>query len=288
MNMRGKEYHAVVYSEYSGDTVIDEQDRCLIDKVHKEGLGNWNCTGNWLEFENLKFKNKGKEKLLKIIVKNKETGEQKCINIPKERENDSDVKALKVGMTVNYLEKVGYFPELVEVVKIVDDRPKAKGTVFDYIMPIHWHNMGDVRSMYPRRAGRNFSQKFWDDIKKMREERKELEEAKKEYQERPYFNVKLDPIKGQSDGKENLEKMKFPCWCVYKYREDGKHRIGMLVTGFPKSTLEYQLIDMMETVDAKNCCTLYRDTSLEKLMKKCHIEIVKGEAQLWKVGQFDI
>ena len=237
------------------------------------GYGEWKC------FKKIK----GEKKLLKIIVKNKETGYQKCIDIPKERENGTDIKCLKVGMTVYYLEKMGMQPELVEIVKIVDDRPK--GAVFsEYVPPLTWNPW----RFAGRRAGRATGMKgFIEDVVKKREEIKE----RSEYQKKPYFNVRLDPIKGRNDGIENLKKMKFPCWIVYKMGKDFKHKIAMLVTGCPglTSAVEYQLIDMMEQVPIGEVCTMWRDTDLGKLMERLYSwEVVKGESQLWKIGKFNI
>ena len=218
--------------------------------------------------------------MLKVIVKNKETGIQKCIDIPKERENDTDIKALKVGMTVYHLEKMGMQPELVEVVKIVDDRPLAKTLPGEFT----WNPFSFAGGAMGRASA---IEKFAKKAQQARERARVTEE----YQKKPYFNVKLDPIKGSSDHQENLEKIKFPCWCVYRYPLGGKDEIGMLITGLKALTIdiEYQLIDMMKQVPGKGTCnTIFRDTNLKALMEKCNIEIIKGESQLWKMGKFNV
>ena len=324
--MKGKEYNAVVYSEYSGDTAFDEQDRCTMDKVVKdlekdgsistfakldmkavdEGWKTikrekwfklvrdkafhsttdefkkfWLSDDNQKEVEEIKNTDKGEKILLKIIVKNKETGKKECINIPKEMQNNLTIKALKPGM---YLGKGGC--EYVEIAKIVDNRPKAREVVLPLpFNPYHgiplrfnpWSYWGSGRC-----AEKSTSMKEY--IKNAIE----IREERKKYQERPYFNVKLDPIKGRSDGKENLEKMKFPCWCIWRCSTLDKHHIGMLVTGFPNNKLEYQLIDVGHQSEINACCSVDRNVSLEKLITRWNVEVIKGESQLWKVGNVNV
>lgn len=268
--MKGIEHDYIIE-----DDMVDPKYYCAFDrKVIKNAM-------------NKKYK-KGEKKLLKIIVKDRETGHQKCIDIPKERENDNDIKNLKAGMIVVYQEEVGMKPEVVKIVKIVDDRPTTP--------PPYWtpyprqKGLGYLQARclvnYPRGAGKvTFSKKFLEERIKQNEEI----EARKEYRDKPYFLVRLDPVKGQPDGKENLDKIKFPCWVVYKYFVTGKHRIGMLVTGSPGTGFEYQLIDMMEQVPVNEVCTVFRGKDLKKLLDKFYsVEVVKGESQLWKVGKFDV
>lgn len=232
--------------------------------------------------ESLENKIKGEKKLLKIIVKNKETGEQRCVDIPKEREQDSDIVNLKVGMTVYYQAKMGCRPELVEIVKIIDT---TQGVVFRQydggLAPYpNWNPW-----TYARRAGRaTFTREYLDKLREQNEERQD----RKEYRKKPYFLVRLDTMRGTDVGEENLEKIKFPCWVTYRYTELGKDRIGMLVTGSPGTGLEYQLIDMMKQVPVGDVCTEFRDTDLKALMDKCNIKVIKGESQLYKIGRFNV
>ena len=95
-------------------------------------------------------------------------------------------------------------------------------------------------------------------------------------------------MKGKTDHKENLEKMKFPCWVTYRTACGRKKHLGQLVTGYPKDTVEYQLIKMEKQVCVGQCCTVWRDTDLAKLMTDFEIEVIKGETQCWKIGKFYI
>ena len=284
MSLRGKSYTYVIEDDMAN--ISAESIKEAWKTIEEEMEDKWYCI--FAKDENVpnpfyKFKKiKGEKKLLKIIVKNKETGIQKCVNIPKERENDDDIKCLKVGMVVLHRKDISIIPEIVEVVKIVGDRPK--GAVFsEYdssVYPLTWNPCS-----YARRAGRvTYTKEYLDACRQIREEIK----TRDGYQKKPYFNVRLDPIKGSSDHQENLEKIKFPCWCVFRYPSFGKDKIGMLVTGMPQWTLEYQLIDMTEQVSVNDVCTMFRDTDLKALMDKRNIEIIKGESQLWKIGKFNI
>jgi len=243
----------------------------------------------------LENKNKGEEKVLKIIIKYKDTGIQECVDISEERENDSDIKKLKVGMEVNYVRKKDLSIHPVEIVKIVNSRPLAK-TLPGNWTPYPWQEgLGYLQAQclnYPRRAGRaTLAKKFLKDLVEQNEEREE----RKKYREKPYFLVRLDPIKGTDDGEENLEKMKFPCWVTFSYGTNGKEYIGQLITGYPardpssfERTFEYQLVDMMEQVPVGEACTVNRNTDLKELMKRFHIKVIKGQTQCWKIGGFNV
>lgn len=246
-------------------------------------------------FWNKKYK-KGEKKLLKIIIKNRVTGKQKCVNIPKENENHISVKNLRVGMVVYYCEFPGTKPEFVEIVKIVNDKPLGHTLrgMPPYWTPYPWQKgLGHLQAqsiVYPKGAGRaTFAKQYPRTIEKIREYA-EGRKALKGYKDKPYFSVRLDPIKGQPDGKENLEKIKFPCWVVYRGLENGKDKIGMLVTGMPGvEPMEYQLIDMMEQVPVDEVCTIFRDKDLKKLLSRFYsVEVIKGESQCWKVGRFNV
>jgi len=67
-----------------------------------------------------------------------------------------------------------------------------------------------------------------------------------------------------------------------------RDHLGQLVTGFPNTDLEYQLIDLGRQVPVDECCTVDRNVDLKELMDRWHIEIVKGEAQLQKVGKVNV
>ncbi|PKP62220.1 hypothetical protein CVT91_00080 [Candidatus Atribacteria bacterium HGW-Atribacteria-1] len=215
--------------------------------------------------------------MLKIFIKNKETGKQRCIDIPKERWENLNIKTLKEGKILYYQAYWWEAPELVEIVKIIDTRPKSKPW---------WFTLPWYAQMYqPLSINSTFERIMKDLDLSFPAPNPEGSKERAKYNERPYFNARLDLIKGESDGKENFEKMKFPCLVVYKDC-NGNH-LGMIVTGFPKvmGKLEYQLINIERQEPQTSCCTIFRRNSLEELMKICPFEVIKGEIQLWKVGK---
>jgi len=151
--------------------------------------------------------------------------------------------------------------------------------------PYPWQ-MGNWLFSTPRGAMKTtLTKKYLDDCRQIRLEHKEVEK----YNKKPYFLARLDTIKGRPDGKENLEKMMFPCYVIFRMSESGEDKLGQLVTGFPSphNFIEYQLIDLSKQVEKYNCCTINRDKDLGKLMSKYYIEVIKGEAKMYKVGKFN-
>jgi len=199
--------------------------------------------------------------LEKILLKNVNTGW--FYHYPVNKENESEARKLRVGKLVQYHHKNGLDWELCRVEKIIFKKPelKVKGTVFS-----------EFAHVYPY-------------ICSLIEDKKI-----KEYNEKPYFLARLDTIKGKPDGKENLEKMMFPCYVIWRENDNGQDKLGLLVTGFPppRQGTEYQLIDIQNQVAVDRCCTVNRNTNLKELMKRWHIEVVKGFAQLYKIGRVNV
>jgi len=262
--------------------------------------------------------------MLKIIMKDKETGIQECFDVPKERQNDSIIKGLKPGMVVGFKSDFStraQVVEIVKIVKIVKIVPKPKGVVFsEYAkMPFDFKPWQEAcynirysklpkrfSWVYPRGAGRSYGvadaikfrnetmQRIKDAEAKKRAQVTKEKEAKerKIFRYRPYYKIITESVKGKDEGKDNLEKMKFPCWVTFIQNKEEK--LGMLVTGFPDFKdiacliMEYQLIDMTEQRNQNSCCTVQRNRKLKVLMDRFHIEVAKGETKVRKVGEFNV
>jgi len=230
--------------------------------------------------------------MLKVIVKNIITGKKHCMDMP--LTVAETYKNLKVGQTVQYYDGKDATWEACKIEKLVDGRPKeviynpypytALYAQRDKADPLYyaWNPF-----WFGRRAGRATLSKA--PLEWMKQRHKESKE-KKEYQKKPYFLARLDTIEGNPDGKENLEKMMFPCYVIFRMDKEGKDKVGQLVTGNPPPHIqtEYQLIDMSYQVDVNSCCTIGRSHDLKWLMDKYFIEVVKGEAQLQKVGKVNV
>ena len=259
--------------------------------------------------------------MLKIIMKDKETGVQECFDVPKERQNDSIIKGLKPGMVVGFKSDFSTRAQVVEIVKIVKIVPKPKGVVFseyaktpfdffpwqEACYNIRYSKLPKRFSwVYPRGAGRSYGvadaikfrnetmQRIKDAEAKKRAQVTKEKEAKerKIFRYRPYYKIITESVKGKDEGKDNLEKMKFPCWVTFIQNKEEK--LGMLVTGFPDFKdiacliMEYQLIDMTEQRNQNSCCTVQRNRKLKVLMDRFHIEVAKGETKVRKVGEFNV
>ena len=225
--------------------------------------------------------------MLKIILKNIETGWYHCYPVKKEWE--SEAKKLKVGQIVQYHHKNGLDWEMCKVEKIIvgNPPPKVKGVTFSEFCapPFNPGLLPRYLWCYPRKAGRaTLTKKYLDDCRQIRLEHKEVEK----YNEKPYFLARLDTIKGKPDGKENLEKMMFPCNVIWKNTSLDTDHLGQLVTGFPNTDLEYQLIDLGRQVPIDECCTVDRNVDLKTLMDRWHIEVIKGETQMYKIGGVNV
>ena len=247
--------------------------------------------------------NKGEKKvrtiypeLEKIIFKNVETGWYH--HYPVTKENESEARKLRVGQMVKFIPKHGMFSELCRVEKIIFKKPELKGTspkgvVFsefanmpeDYLPYSYPFTPGSLWH-YPRKAGKNTATCAptppWYLGRFLKS--KEIEE----YDKKPYFLARLDTIKGKPDGKENLDKMMFPCYVIFRAYSKNNDALGQLVTGYPNGKLEYQLINLSRQVPSNQCCTVDRNTDLKVLMKRWSIEVIKGETQMWKVGGFNV
>lgn len=139
---------------------------------------------------------------------------------------------------------------------------------------------------YPKGAGRVFmyDEYLRDHLARVArcEERSKLihaideREKLKEFHKRPYFNVVVEEVKGKPLGKENLEKIKFPCYCSYEC--NGSEWVGTLDRDF-----EYYYLNSMNT--QKDFNTVDKRAILRDLMDRYKIEILKGELRLWKVAK---
>jgi len=81
--------------------------------------------------------------------------------------------------------------------------------------------------------------------------------------------------KGNWVNGENLDKIKFPCFCSFRYC--GKKYLGQI--NHCAATLPYRLINIGEQEDSN----VYRQSdSLRELIKSCDIHILKGKIILFE------
>jgi len=220
-------------------------------------------------------KKKGEKNLkliMKVILKGKLDGKGKQFNITTENEGryKSFLDEVKVGASVMCFHRC----KLTEyyIFKKIDYRkntPKGK----------EGRAVFNISSYLPE---------LWSGsiMKKMKELSDEMDNKKEQRKnrKRAYWKTTVDVIPGEEEIKENPEKMKFPCHITYSYY--GKRKVGMLITGFPNSVVEYQLVKTQEQSDLDGVCTIRRSTDLKELMDMYDIEVVKGETKVWKVGKF--
>ena len=122
---------------------------------------------------------------------------------------------------------------------------------------------------YHRQAGRNTAY----EIIKKEEARRKLSE----FHKRPYLNVVVEEVKGKPQGKENLEKIEFPCYCSYV--NGGKIYSGELNHSRYYGLFRIDKQDKYNFVDEMS--------SLNHLMEVYKIQIVKAEVKLWReVGEY--
>lgn len=234
---------------------------------------------------------------MKIIIRNNKTGKHYKI------EMGGKVKVGDKIMRINDKEYLynGRF-EYCEVFKILEAknkkkknldpfiekrRPKSglrginsKGAIFSELvsMPLNWvvpeytkpllniYKPGRWIVSTPRYAGQNFVNK--------QIQKKKLKELHK----RPYFKTTVEEVKGKPRGEENLDKIKFPCWCSYKCN-------GFVWVGALDRDFKYYYLNSMNA--QKDFNTVDKKTILKDLMDRYDIEILKGELKLWKeVGEY--
>lgn len=148
--------------------------------------------------------------------------------------------------------------------------------------------------------------------------KKEDKKVKKEidYEKIPYFDVKMVGIKKEDKCKyythefvcpicgemlehgkktctdhnkgnfvngENLDKIKFPCWCSYRFTKDGEDYLGLLMEEkFANSVPTYEVINIQG--QRKVNCGIPRPvfTSLRDLIKEYQVKILKGKVVLFE------
>ena len=272
-------------------TAIEEEPEIDIKKVYKawklikeEQDKHWNVFYASTPLLKSKIKMKGEKKLnlMKIIMKKVVGGKGKQFNITTENEDryKGFMTDLKPGARVGYVDRC----EMTEYVvfKIIDYRKnlpigKMGHAIFHtpYQVPFQ-----PIKAMIPQLWTATVMSEMRKDFDLRNE--KEIEKNKK----RAYWKTIVDVIPGKEDIRENPNAVKFPCHV--SYRMGTVRHIGMLITGY-SGQLEYHLIMSQEqTKLAGGCCTLKRDTNLDKLMRDYDIEILKGETRVWKVGKFNV
>jgi hypothetical protein len=110
----------------------------------------------------------------------------------------------------------------------------------------------------------------------------EIKKAEREKLYCPVCNSELKrekPLDNFVNG-ENLDKIKFPCFCSFMFAK--KDHIGMLIktSTYPDSINEYQLIGM--ECQGDNCIFSNKYESLRALIETWDIHILKGQIKIIK------
>ena len=102
-----------------------------------------------------------------------------------------------------------------------------------------------------------------------------------EYQKiRPYVLFTEQP-KGNWVNGENLDKIKFPCFCSYTPAKNAKS-YGQLNKGFFRGDYYYFITDESHQYDDANCEQFYHSSNIERLFKDYNIHILKGKIILFE------
>jgi len=174
------------------------------------------------------------------------------------------------------------------------EKRRPKGVVFSEFanMPLNWVVPKHIRRLlkgiekpnivfsYHRKAGKNIA---YEIMKAKEEQAKRVEKMVlarklKEFHRKPYLSVTLEEVKGKKQGKENLEKIEFPCYCSYWC--NGHRWKGQINRDF-----DYYYLISMNT--QKDYNVISKRINLETIMDEWDIEILKAEVKLWKeVGEY--
>lgn len=183
---------------------------------------------------------------MKILIKNIKTSEHYKIKV--------GFKA-KVGDKIQRISEHKYiyngeFEDCV-VVKIFD-KPKKK-------KPIYTENPELIKSIKD-----NYQKNM---------EKWQLQELRN----RPYFKIIVTKVKGKPRGKENLTKIKFPCYCNYTNYDDKRYK-GEIHRRYGW----YMLFNIDKQLPLPKSNAIGDDNKLKRLIDKYNIEILKGELKLWR------
>lgn len=162
-------------------------------------------------------------------------------------------------------------------------RKAGRNTAYEYMKHLKFDKKGNIIDPDPRGKRLSYNSDLIDHLMRTArcKERSKLihtideREKLKEFHKRPYFKTTVEIVKGKPQGKENLKKIKFPCYCSY-VNFPGLRELGQINKG-----RNYELFHV-----GKQGETNYVDGSfqtLKGLMKVYNIEILKGELKLWKV-----
>lgn len=150
-----------------------------------------------------------------------------------------------------------------KVVKVIEQKKKRK-IFWDYGIPTYEDWAGNI-----------------DTLKGIKYVIEQVNKRKlAELRNRPYFKTIVTGVKGKPRG-ENLEKIKFPCWCSYFDCGD-KRRYGEIDLVFFNGNKRFRLRELRQSKLAEVIYCVYHRDSLESLIEDYDIEILKGELHLWR------
>ena len=196
--------------------------------------------------------------------------------------------AMIVGMT--YLVKGRW----VKVLKIINkSKKKPKGAIFsefanwelpdsdtiNKILESLKQTPGNIIEFKSTPIKENYIYKLYKETKEEKERRVREKKELAKLRQRPYFRTMVDIVRGKPLGKENLEKIKFPCYC--EYRTNYGKFLGEINSSFTMGCGQEYILSCIER---QGCTSIVeRSKSFKEMMEAYDIEILKGELKLWKV-----
>uniref|UniRef100_A0A6M3KBX7 Uncharacterized protein n=1 Tax=viral metagenome TaxID=1070528 RepID=A0A6M3KBX7_9ZZZZ len=94
--------------------------------------------------------------------------------------------------------------------------------------------------------------------------------------------IKAKQPKGNWVNGENLDKIKFPCFCSYKVAENVRH-YGQLNKGFLQGKYYYFITDESQQYDDSNCEQFY--SNLKDLIIDFNVHIKRGKIIIFEEGE---
>lgn len=250
-----------------------------------------------------------KKRPITLILRNKETGKHHKVKLTKKNTPNLErfSRHIKEGDDWQYIPKGGIDWESCVVVKILEAKKKRKekskfpkGAIFsefanwelpdsntiNMILESLKQTPGVVIEFQSTPIGKNYVYGLYEEIKKEKEKKSQEKKALSEFRKRPYFKTIVEEVKGKPRGEENLEKIKFPCYCTHNAKTDGYSGYGMIITSLGITVNEeYTLVDIGK--QRNKLTTVASNDSLERLIEIWDIEILKGELKLYKeVGEY--
>jgi len=165
------------------------------------------------------------------------------------------------------------FPDINEINKILESLKQSRGAVTEFKSTSMGKNY--IYGLYEE-----LYEEMKEEIKKEKEKEAQEKQALSDFHKRPYFKTIVEEVKGKPRGKENLKKIKFPCYCSYHAGGRYGRWLGEINKSWKRGEGNRYYLS---SVNEQRAYSMVDDnSSLDDLMKDYDIEILKGELKLWK------